>query len=315
MAAVLLLAYRRHQNVNQILNLCASAGVDRVYVHIDGAKDSNAINDVELTKRVVSNFSNKKKLTILTCFQESNIGCAVSMIKSCNFVLQIEERLIVLEDDCIPTQPFFEFMGAYFTISDSNSRIGVACGPQFSPKELGDSQWFMSRYPFHWGWGITKKNWQLIVRGLLSPEKIRKKDVFESHKISELIYWNAGSRRALEGYADIWDTLFVREMLRNDLFALLPANNLIKNVGNDKEALHTSKDGEWTNYPVGTFEKETLMPKCNSFVDRWIRDEYFGISIRHIFTTKITLILDRLYRSSARGPLARRVQEATVNFS
>jgi hypothetical protein len=131
----------------------------------------------------------------------------------------------------------------------------------------------------------------------------------------EKVYWDEGSRRALDGYTDVWDTLLVREMLRHGLYSILPAQNLVTNVGNDVHALHTHSQEEWTNYPTGKFKRNTSIPLFNEKCDTWMRKIFYQISIRHILSTKITRLRDLNPNRRKRKPLGKRIQSAEANFS
>jgi hypothetical protein len=131
---------------------------------------------------------------------------------------------------------------------------------------------------------------------------------------SEIVYWNAGSRRALEGFTDVWDTLLVRELIRHDLRVLLPGSNLVQNNGDEEFATHTRGEQKWTHFPVGTFNKPRIEPEFSTTLDIWLRRNLFRISKRHLISTRITWLIDRTGVRKKRKDLATRVQLAEVNF-
>jgi hypothetical protein len=131
---------------------------------------------------------------------------------------------------------------------------------------------------------------------------------------SEIVYWNAGSRRALEGFTDVWDTILVRELLRHSFRVLLPAENLVQNTGDEKFATHTSGTQLWTRFPVGTFGNSDFSPNFLAPLDRWMRKRLFKISKRHLVTTRLTWLMDRVGFREKRANLAERVQSADINF-
>ena len=131
---------------------------------------------------------------------------------------------------------------------------------------------------------------------------------------SEIAYWNAGSRRALEGFTDVWDTILVRELLRHSFRVLLPAENLVQNTGDEKFATHTSGAQLWTRFPVGTFGNSDFSPNFSASLDAWMRESLFKISKRHLVTTRLTWLMDRVAFREKRANLAERVQSADINF-
>ena len=313
MSTVLLLAFRRWQNIDLILDECRYANIARVYIHIDAGTSVEAQLDVAQTFEKVSAYKERWDLDIRIATQRTNIGCAVSMILSLDEVFSYEDKAIVLEDDCLPTSDFFRFIEESFREMENNPQIGLACGAQFAPSQITQDRWLLSQYPFNWGWGITKSNWEILSSRMIAREKL---ESIENHvSREEAVYWNAGARRALESYTDVWDTLLVREMIRHRLVAILPSVNLVRNVGNDSLALHTYGEQLWTNFPTGMFSQSKSPPVFNSIFENWAYTQFFKISRRHLISTKVTWLLDRLFIKPKREPLASRIQSETVDFN
>jgi hypothetical protein len=311
MRAILIIAYRRADALAKILDICLLSGIENLFIHVDGPKDLSAVRDVEEVTRVAHDFSKNKNLTVRLLTQTENFGCAVSLIKAVDSAFSHVDELIVLEDDCIPSSDFWSFSDQAFKIMNLDSSIALFCGPQFGPTNVLHSNWFLSSYPFHWGWGTNSERWQDVRKGIASPAALTT-SLMNSR--SESRYWNAGCQRALRGYTDVWDTLFVREMRRLDLKALLPPQNLIRNLGNDEIALHTSEDSSWTNYKIGSYQIQKVKPELNSSFDKWARDQYFNISRRHLFSTRMTFLLDKFKRKKYQASLLERLEADSVNF-
>jgi len=312
MNAVLLLAYRRWQNVDLILDVCRLAGITLVFIHVDGGTTADEKKDVERTIESAAAYKQRWGIDIRIVAQSENIGCAVSMILSLDAVFSTEGQVTVLEDDCIPTLDFFRFMNESFHEMRRNPKIGMACGAQFAPSRITEDKWLLSRYPFNWGWGITKSQWELLSSKMVKKDRLKPRD--KKITLEETTYWNAGSRRALDGYTDVWDTLLVREMLRHDSYSILPGANLVCNVGNDAHALHTHGAQIWTNFPTGNFHGENSSLEFNSSFDQWARSRFYKISHRHLFSTRFTWLIDVFFKKPKRRSLQERVQSATVNF-
>jgi hypothetical protein len=312
MSAVLILAYRRWQNMDTILDACRAAKVTRIFVHIDAGTNVHEKEDVARTLERASSYKAQWGMDIRIATQTKNIGCAVSMILSLNTIFSQENQVIVLEDDCIPTPDFFRFAEESFQEMGKNPSIGISCGAQFAPPVITGGQWLLSQYPFNWGWGITKSNWILLTSMMTMNAKLKHRGSRLSRQ--EIAYWNAGARRALDGYVDVWDTLIVREMIRHKLYSVLPGKNLVRNIGNDANALHTKGNQLWTDYPTGSYASEKVTLNSSIQFDGWARSQFFRISRRHLFSTRITWLLDFLITERKRERLRDRIQLAFVNF-
>jgi hypothetical protein len=313
MDAVLILAYRRWENIEKIFNRFDVEEGTVFYVHIDKGKDYESERDASAVFKKVLAYREFRGLEIHISRPKSNQGIAVSMIASIDRIFESHSELIVLEDDCLPGDDFIKFMKHSFDHMGRNPEIALACGAQFGPPEIVAGEWVLSRYPLNWGWGITKTSWEKISRQLLSKNGL-KSSQDGSLNVAERVYWNAGSRRALEGFVDVWDTILVRELLRSDSLVLLPGKNLVENTGNEEFATHTRGKQLWINFPIGEFVAPDSAAVFSRALDYWFRKKFFGISQRHLISTKVTLCRDRLRFKNRPVSLMERIQEAEINF-
>jgi len=314
MTAVLILAYRRWTNLEKILETLSQSKDLTYYVHIDRGRDSGSESDASIVFERIKSYQKLSCLDIRLSRPVQNQGIAVSMIASINAILESADELIIIEDDCVPGNDFMKFMLKSFDYMRENDSVALACGSQFASRELIDGESVLSRYPLNWGWGINRASWETISEYLLSADPLRYRRNSGLTR-SEIVYWNAGTRRALEGFTDVWDTILVRELLRHGSQVLLPAENLVQNIGDEYFATHTSGAQLWTRFPVGSFDEMELSPNFSSSLDDWFRKKLFRISKRHLITTRVTWLIDRVGSRKKRTGLAQRIQSAEVNFN
>jgi len=312
MRAILIVAYRRKFIFQEILESCKDSGISDIYIHIDGPKTDDAKADVDEVIQIARKFATNPDLNVRICVQPTNIGCASSLIVSCDQLLDLVNELLIFEDDCVPSKGFWDFSNQGFSLMKTDRSIGLLCGSQFAPQDILASEWLLSSYPFHWGWGINSERWSELRKELLTPNQLTLSTPLTSF---ESRYWNAGSNRALNGLTDVWDTLFVREMFRTGLKALLPPVNLVKNKGADKLALHTSPDSLWTNFETEAFPGQLTRALPSLKYDDWARSTYFKISRRHLISTRINDLLNIFKPKKFQDSLATRVSLTSINFS
>jgi len=292
--AVLIVAYRRYGNIKKIIDLCILNRIPRIYVVVDypANEKPEVAFDVARTREQVINVSNTSLIPIQYKFRESNSGCAASVLSACDWFFEHEDFGIVLEDDCIPSNSFFEMISHYKEQLNSNKDIWMICGTQFAPESLFPSQAALSKYALIWGWATSSSKWNEISQSLQNTNKMKgHNDLFNP----ESIYWNAGSRRAINGYVDVWDTAVLNAMHQRKKYAILPKKSLVQNIGDDAAATHTRDSSPWLNRDVGTFEPDGIYAKYSKAIDTWLKVNFYKISIRHILTTRITFFLD-IYR-------------------
>ena len=289
--AALIIAYRRYKNVSKLINILSDNGVKRIYVAIDrnSPLDSNSLIDVNRTIKVAIASSKKMPGQLRVAVHRENVGCSAAVLSACEWFFENEDFGLILEDDCIPAQEFLTYANYSRNIIETNSDVWLFCGTQFAPYEKLVDSWSLSKYALIWGWGTSKRNWNQIASSLRKNEtNIFPKDI----SFAEKQYWSAGARRSNSGVVDAWDNILIQRMLSLGKKAILPKYALVSNIGNDSAATHTISDSNWLRIKTGSFDSPKAAPFENPSLDSWLMSKFYKISIRHIFTTRITYFLD-----------------------
>lgn len=288
--AVLVIAFQRVDSVKEILRVAALNGHSNLYVAIDGPRNEREVENRELILRAIEEIEETFSIEISKLVRTENVGCAPAVLSACDWMFQNEYFGIILEDDCIPTNDFFDFSNSALKWIDEKKNIWLGCGSQFAPQEITfpGEPWVLSRYSLTWGWCTTKEKWKAISDSFRDTSN---KKYSRFYSVEE-VYWNAGARRANYGITDVWDTVLVRNLRATNNFAILPSTPLVKNIGNDSLATHTIGFSNWLNVETGRFQFSSHHPVFSREVDQWLRRNFFKIRFRHYFSTNITFICD-----------------------
>jgi hypothetical protein len=301
----LVIGYQRTDSVVEILDSAISSRVTRVFISIDAPKrrDQSSLNNALNLRNIVSSYEDKFEILQIR-FLDYNLGCALHVLNSIDWAFESVEELIVLEDDCIPSKDFFHFVNDGLEIMRLQPEIALICGTQHVPVELCLDAYYKSKYSLTWGWATTKLSWLAIKSSMFSTGGDIPLNLFDLDV--ERIYWQEGCRRAFEGYVDVWDTPLVYHLQTSDKYALLPQQNLITNIGNDSLATHMSGNNFWLFKETGSYERRsTLRAHQNTLADNWLSRNFFQIRIRHLFTTRVTRLRDRLSKAPLKELLLR----------
>lgn len=308
--AVLVVGYQRPKEMELILKQVSKAGIKSVYLSIDAPRvsSSDALARSEEIRQLAQEFEGKFGKFFVR-FLPVNVGCAANILSACDWAFANENKLIILEDDCIPNDDFFPYVDFALKKLDEDQEVLLVCGTQFNSSEKNESFIIKSRYSLTWGWATTKNKWDLIRNSFTQDSESFKRDLFTSDY--EKIYWNEGARRAINGYVDVWDTVLVDNLVTHQGYAFLPSQNLVKNVGNDAVATHTGLDENWVNTDTGSFKPE-LGTKVVLGIenDIWLKENFFAIRPRHLFSTRITRIRDKM-KKPIFAPLKTRWENAS----
>jgi hypothetical protein len=61
-------------------------------------------------------------------------------------------------------------------------------------------------------------------------------------------------------------------------------------------ATHTNGKSMGLYSPIGSYHATNSAPVVNPKLDEWLKDNFYRIRIRHLLTTRITLLIDLLTR-------------------
>jgi len=287
---LLIVAYKRFENVFSILKVAKEAGVTRALVHVDRAKVGDSLTGARQEGFIRELGTASLGLNVEVRVTEKNVGCAVNVLRGVDAAFGGSQFCYILEDDCIPTIDFFQFATESQKYLSANNDLWLTCGTQFVPNTVTDQRTIVSSFALTWGWYTDAKKWLEIRESLFSEQK----GAWHEVPFKERRYWKSGRRRALLGITDVWDTILVSKMREFGKKSILPPECLVQNIGGDEAATHTVAGSEWLHQVTGNFSSPILLadPQTNSRADDWITRNVFKISYRHILTTLLTQMLD-----------------------
>jgi len=181
---------------------------------------------------------------VKTLFREKNLGCRKAVSEAIAWFFENVEEGIILEDDCVADASFFPFCAELLQRYREDERIMAISGDNFQPDgfDCGYSYYF-SKYPHCWGWATWRRAWAKYDDSMkgwpaCSREKSFKR-MFYSRQ--ELAFWANQFNRVMDSKS-IWDYVWVYTCWSYGCLSILPAVNLVENVGFGENATHTHND-------------------------------------------------------------------------
>jgi len=167
-------------------------------------------------------------------YSDTNLGCAVRVASGLTWAFSRSERLIVIEDDCVPDSSFFCFCDELLERYANDTRVGQICGcPRyFSSIERGTSYIF-SRYGAVWGWASWRRAWAGYSLQLESWPRFRAAGGLHAvvQSGAEYALRAALYQRLHQSTPDTWDYQWGYARLSQGMLSAVPCRNLIENIG------------------------------------------------------------------------------------
>ena len=218
-------------------------------------------------------------------YPEQNVGPRNNVPEGVEWVFSQVDECIFLEDDSLPDQSFFSFCEKLLERYRDDERVMHINGGNFLYNNIPiDESYYFSRYMLTgYGWASWSRAWKhydLYLQSL--PDFEEKKlilSVFDDPYEQE--YWTHIFRRIFSGELISYDFPIFYAGLTQSGLSIMPAVNLVSNLGFRADATHTKSAYErmnLANIPRGSIEKITH-PKYvvrHREADRYLFKIYFG---------------------------------------
>lgn len=176
-------------------------------------------------------------------YADVNLGLPKRFESGLDALFQVEEQAIILEEDCHPAPDFFPFCEAMLTKYSHHPLIGGVSGNCFLKKETDiSSDYYFSKYLHTWGWATWSRAWKNYDRDQWTWPKNGLRGYFPGATAMECSYWNDIYKGVLSGSNDHWDYRWLADLWKRKMLAVVPSQNLVRNMGFGPGATHTRDD-------------------------------------------------------------------------
>ncbi len=242
---VLLIAFNRPNYIRQMLQALKQSNIENLLVFRDGPRPLNVKDEVacEEIKNLVENID--WKCSIKTNFMNNNLGCGYGPYSAISWAFQYTDRLIILEDDCIPSTAFFPYCEYLLEKYKDDVRIRHISG--FSPisgvRVFEKYDYIFTQYAHTWGWATWKRVWNNMDIQQRQIKEFFKHGGFKGQFFTKaedayynMCYWSRES--SFKEATHSWDYQYAVHSKMNGALSIVPAKNLINNIG--AEGTHAS---------------------------------------------------------------------------
>lgn len=197
---------------------------------------------------------------VLTNFSATNMGCGMRPKTGYDWVFSEVEEAILLEDDTLPDNSFFQFAEELLERYRDDRRVMLIGGTNFLPAGLdssGDSYYF-SRMMQTWGWAAWRRTWENYDFDIKKWREVRAEHRLRTFMNGEdewrwMEHFDKLYRHELTAE---WDTQLLFKMWTESSLCIIPRVNMVSHIGVD--GTHFIND---TNYEV-----DPNSPNCRPLV-------------------------------------------------
>ena len=246
LAPIILFVYNRPDHTRRTIEGLLSnpdASESNLYIFADGPQNAASVEDkknIEEVRKYIHTITGFKKVIIEE--SEKNRGLANSTIYGCSKVINLFGRMIMMEDDDIPTPFFLSYVNRCLDKFEHDENIWCVSGyvdNGIIPSTENTDDLFLVNRPSSWGFGTWKRCWDKVIwdvdilKGLFSHHDLvkgyNKWGGLDSSKIMFSFF---------EGKSSSWSIRYNFAAYLTDSKTILPNKSLINNIGCDGSGTH-----------------------------------------------------------------------------
>jgi hypothetical protein len=241
---ILILAFNRPDKTRAVFDALRIARPTKVFFAVDGPRAGNAhdaarVPEVHSLASLIDWDCEVKRL-----FRDANLGCKAAVSSAINWFFEEVADGIILEDDCVPHLSFFRYCGELLERYRDDERVMMISGDNF---QLGNRRtphsYYFSRYSHIWGWATWRRAWHRYDHAMSIWPQVRDGgwlgDLFPGNPVAAM-YWARIFEDTYLNKNDSWAYRWTFCCFANSGLAILPAVNLVSNIGFDMHATHTT---------------------------------------------------------------------------
>ena len=278
---ILFLTYKRFDTAKKVFESIKNIQPKKLYFVSNAPKNNDdcEIDKVLMVRDLIKQINWDCEL--ITLFRDSHLDVKESITFSIDWFFSLEDKGIILEDDCVATQSFYYFCQELLEYYKNDDKVFSIAGCCFlEDSSLIENEYRFSNHTYIWGWATWKRAWSKYDINMLKWPDFKKSKNFKSLFNNFLIrfYWTDIFNKVYKKKIKTWDYQWVYTVWLNKGISIIPNRNLVTNIGfgidsnftHDTSSLEANMDISDIKFPLSHNGKEILNKVERSFVEKKI---------------------------------------------
>ena len=197
--AVLLLFFTRSDTFQLVFEAVRQARPSKLLLYQDGPRGPQDMAGIEACRSIVSDENIDWECEVHRRYLDHNEGCDPSGFRSHQWAFSLADKVMVLEDDVVPSLSFFPFCKEMLDKYEHDERISMVAGfniDEISP-DCEDSYFFTSAFSI-WGWASWRRvaqRWDPTYAFMHNPETLKRLEAIAKECKANVIKFPEGITR------------------------------------------------------------------------------------------------------------------------
>ena len=230
--SVLLVFFNRPETFAQVFTQVRRARPARLFLYQDGPRDEADMAGVVACRKIAEGID--WECDVNRRYLPTNQGCDPSVYRAVTWAFSQTDKLVILEDDCVPSLSFFHFCKEMLDRYENDTRVMMIAGyntDEVSP-DVATDYFFTSVFSI-WGWATWRRvadQWDSDYTFMHDKFNLRQLEALirKRHYCPDMLSMFRDHSRSGKEY---FETIVQAAMLLGSGLAVMPSRNLISNVG------------------------------------------------------------------------------------
>jgi hypothetical protein len=280
---ILLLIFNRPEPTAKVFETIRKARPKQLFVAADGPRlhKEGEFKKCEAARKIATNVD--WDCEVKTLFRNENKGCGIAVSEAITWFFEEVEQGIILEDDILPDNSFFKFCDELLEKYKDDPAVMTIGGYKRLDSTFTTSEsYFFTGYPISWGWATWRRAWKNYDFTIASwASKKQQKLIRQNYSKAQFLYFkDVFDMVCNKNEIDTWDFQWLYCIVANKGMGIVPAVNLVKNIGYGADATHTFIASEdITNTIVSEISFPLIQPNkksINKAYDKQMAKKHFS---------------------------------------
>lgn len=238
---ILFLIFNRPSTTERVFEKIREIQPKQFFIAADGPREGDERDKINcrMARAIASNVD--WECEVHTLLREENLGCGLGVSQAVSWFFEHVEEGIILEDDCLPNNSFFQFCQEALEKYRFNQNIFHICGSNYQyGKWRGEGDYYFSKLPHIWGWATWKRAWDKYEFAIDGEDSL----LLKAYPLKECRILHQEWDRIFRGFrangVDTWDYQWLLSCWKYGGITIIPNKNLIFNLGFGDQATHTT---------------------------------------------------------------------------
>jgi hypothetical protein len=239
LAPIALFAYNRPDHLARVARALSDnreASMSRLFIFSDAAKNVSTADLVQQVRAIARGIKGFSSVEVVE--QRTNQGVANSVIQGVGRLVAQFGKVIVLEDDLLPSPHFLGYVNSALDQYENDNRV-ISVHAYSYPVEERLPETFFLRGADCWGWGTWKRGWdQFEADGAKLLRELEQRKLTYDFDFNGSYPYTQMLRHCIDGKNDSWAIRWYASAFLLGKLTLYPGSSQVQNIGTDGSGFH-----------------------------------------------------------------------------